>query len=177
MKKMFKQALRDFVKDESDSIRSDVSERMLCARLSVPLEKLARDSGYKNYFADVEYNRKQDGEIKTILDDNEQIIQITCDLILHSRGIEVNKDNLIAVEMKKSTRSIESKNKDRNRLRALTKESYDGVWSWGGGVLPEHVCGYSLGVFIDINLEESKLHIEYYKKGKLSSKEECEFQE
>ena len=138
---MFKQALSEFVMNESDSIRSDISERMLCARLGMPLEQLARGSGYKSYYADVEYNRKQGGEIKTILDDDEQIIQITCDLILHSRGTVVDKDNLIAVEMKKSKRSIESKNKDRNRLRALSKDSYDGVWSCGGGVLPEHVCG------------------------------------
>ncbi|MBN8241133.1 hypothetical protein JF541_18410 [Marinobacter hydrocarbonoclasticus] len=175
MKKMFKQALKCFVADEAESMRSGVSERMLCARLGIPLERLARESGYKAYYADVEYNRKQDGKIKTILDGDYQEIQITCDLILHSRGAVVQKDNLIAVEMKKSNRPEDSKNKDRNRLRALTKESYDDVWSSGDGTLPEHVCGYSLGVFIDIDLESSTLDIEYYKKGEFSSSETCGF--
>ncbi len=57
---------------------------------------------------------------------------IICDLIVHSRGEIVEKDNLIALEMKKAYRSMQEKENDKTRLVALTKDSYDGVWSFDG---------------------------------------------
>ena len=39
----------------------------------------------KDYYVDVEYNRNK-GKIKTIIDDNENVININCYLIIHSRG-------------------------------------------------------------------------------------------
>ena len=75
-----------------------------------------------------------------------QVIQISADLILHSRGNNVAEDSLIAVEMKKSGRPTKEKHADRNRLRAMTKGSYDGIWSNDRTTHPEHVCGYRLGV-------------------------------
>jgi len=49
---------------------------------------------------------------------------------------------LIAFERKKTDRPNQQKETDRKRLRALTKESHNGVWSADGETLPEHVCGY-----------------------------------
>src|SRR3546814_15238500 len=69
------------------------------------------------------------------------------DLILHSRGRVVERDNLIAIEMKRLSHPEREKQKDRVRLRALTKTSCDDVWSADGRALPEHVCGYGLGYF------------------------------
>lgn len=68
------------------------------------LESVAIDHGLIGYFADAEYNRKQNGQIKTIIDENMEEVKVQCDLILHSRGKNVERDNLIAIEMKKSNR-------------------------------------------------------------------------
>ena len=41
-------------------------------------------------------------------------------------------------EMKKSNGSRSGKEKDRERLRALTRQSYDDIWSFNGKYLPEY---------------------------------------
>ena len=89
---------------------------------------------------------------------------IVCDLILHSRGRSKWQDNLIAVEMKKSTRLSSDKQSDRERLMALTRLT-DGVWSADGVTLPEHVCGYVLGVYYEINFNDMTALLEYYSNG------------
>lgn len=68
--------------------------------------------------------------------------------------------------MKKSYRSRKEKDEDRNRLIALTKDSFDDVWSFDGHTLPEHVCRYALGVYYEINYSRNVIEIEYYQKGK-----------
>ena len=123
---------------------------------------------FAGYHVDVEYNRNK-GAIKTIYktikSSHEQVIPISCDLIVHSRGEIVKQDNLIAIEMKKSTALRLEKAKDSERLIALTKDSFDDVWSFDGKVLPEHVCRYILGVYYEINFHRQSIIIEYYRKG------------
>ena len=67
-----------------------------------------------------------------INNDDLKVVTIICDLIVHNRGEIVEKDNLIALEMKKAYRSMQEKENDKARLVALTKDSYDGVWSLDG---------------------------------------------
>lgn len=165
LRSIFEISIKRFVEDERENIERDVSERNLCGRLSIILERNAHDNGFDRYFADVEYNRKQGGKIKTIMDDNMHVINITCDLILHSRGRLVRNDNLIAIEMKKIEHPEEEKEKDRNRLRAMTRSSFDDLWSADGVTHPEHVCGYQLGYLIVIDRNEQSLHISEYGKG------------
>jgi hypothetical protein len=93
------------------------------------------------------------------------VVSVTCDLIVHSRGENVKSDNLIAIEMKKATSPLLEKEKDKTRLIALTKDSYDGVWSNEGKTFPEHVCGYALDIYYEINISKRSLSIEYYVKG------------
>jgi hypothetical protein len=162
---IFIEANNQFLKREVDNILNGISERNLCGRLSHYVELLLAKNKIKGYFADPEYNRKQNGAVKTILDDDAKIVTIQCDLIVHSRGTIVEQDNLIAVEMKKSNRPEEEKVDDKNRLRALTKDSYDGVWSADGIALPEHVCGYVLGFYMELNLKDRTCLIEKYRKG------------
>lgn len=164
---IFDQSLKEFFGNEVKQILSGVSERNLCARLSLKLQKFANENGFEGYYADPEYNRKQNGRIKTILDDDMKVINITCDLILHSRGEIIERDNLIAIEIKKSNRPEEEKENDRNRLRALTKSSYDEVWSFDGTTHPEHVCGYEIGYFVDIDLENQNFTVEKFEEGEL----------
>lgn len=160
------QSLERFLETEINVLLRDVSERNNCGRLAIYMERIAQASGLTGYYADTEYNRKQNGEVKTILDDQFKIVTINCDLILHSRGNNVAEDNLIAVEMKKSDRPSKEKQKDRDRLRALTKASFDNVWSSDGVTQPEHVCGYVLGAYIEINQAKRTCLVEYYAEGK-----------
>ncbi|MDQ2070484.1 hypothetical protein [Natronospira bacteriovora] len=167
LSQVFNEALQAFFEAEAQNILSGVSERNLCARLAMPLQVFANENGYPGYYADPEYNRKQNGRVKTILDDDMQVVTITCDLILHSRGEVMRKDNLIAIEMKKSERPEEEKISDRSRLRALTKSSFDGVWSYDGEAHPEHVCGYELGYFVELNPENRSYVVQVFKAGEL----------
>ncbi len=144
---------------------SNVAERSLYSTLAQCLYLEIRHSKYSRYYVDVEYNRNN-GRVKTICNDDLKVVTIMCDLIVHSRGEIVEKDNLIALEMKKSYRPMKEKENDKARLVALTKDSYDGVWSFDGKTLPEHVCGYDLGGYYEIDSKNCLIDIEYYVKGK-----------
>ena len=168
--KLFETANKNFLEKNKSLFETKVSERTLCGALMLELsEYIKEDEEYKGYYTDVEYNRNK-GSIKTIkktvVGNDEKIITINCDLIVHSRGEIVKQDNLLAVEMKKSTRPISEKDKDRERLIALTKDSFDDVWAWDGHNLPEHVCRYVLGVYYEINYGNNTIYTEYYQKGR-----------
>ena len=67
--------------------------------------------------------------------------------------------------MKKSNRSKKEKDADKKRLKALTKNSFDDLWSFDGTSLPEHVCRYKLGVYYEINYRKHTILLEYYYHG------------
>lgn len=138
------------------------------------IDKEKNHTEFSKYYVDIEYNRNK-GKIKTIINGEYKVLNITCDIILHSRGENISQDNLIALEMKKSTGSDLEKNKDRDRLKALTKDTFDDVWSYDGKTLPEHVCRYALGVFYEINLSKKEVYIEYYRKGQVVKKQSMNF--
>lgn len=162
-------SLDEFFTREVDSILTTVNERNNCGRLAIYLEHHTKNAGLSEYYADPEYNRKQGGKVKTILGGDMKIITVNCDLILHSRGVSISQDNLIAIEMKKSKRPEREKNNDRDRLRAMTKSSYDDIWSNDGNTHPEHVCGYMLGVYIELDVATRVAKLEYYKGGNCAS--------
>lgn len=156
-----------FLVQEAELITSGVSERCWYAPFSRFLDEETKKNNITGYYADVEYNRNN-GKLKTIFDDKTlEIIPITCDIILHSRGHIFQLDNLICIEMKKSDRPISEKLEDKKRLKLLTKKSFDGIWSADGKTLPEHVCGYQLGVYYEINIAKRIVYIEYYKEGNM----------
>lgn len=180
LKEIFKLANDNFINSDKELFESKVSERTLCGALMLHLhEKLKNSEIYPGYHVDVEYNRNRGGrktsKAKTIMKQSGDIKSITCDLIVHSRGQCVEKDNLIAIEMKKSTRSRKSKEKDRERLRCLTKSSFDGSWSFDGKSLPEHVCRYIIGIYYEIDYKNREIRIEYYHQGKIEKPEEIFF--
>ena len=168
--KIFDESINIFLVEDLENIEHDIAERNLCGRLAIYLTDKLRQYKIVGYYADTEYNRKQNGQVKTILDEQMNIINIQCDLIVHSRGNNINQDNLIAIEMKKTSRPNDEKEKDRKRLRALTKESYDDIWSADGIALPEHVCGYLIGVYMELDLIQRECLLEFYSKGKIINK-------
>ena len=175
LKTLFSSANEQFLIDDIDLFDSQVSERALCGALMIHLNRLmVKDKDLKGYYTDVEYNRNR-GNIKTvqktIRGPEAQIINVTCDLIMHSRGKHIEQDNLIAVEMKKSNAPEEEKQSDKERLKALTKDSFDDIWSFDGTTLPEHVCRYVIGIYYEINFSKRKILLEYYKQGELFEKQ------
>lgn len=171
---LFTAANQKFLEEDKSLITSDTNERALCGALSQQLRLIISNTRYKNYHVDVEYNRNN-GKLKTLLNDKFEVVTIICDIIVHSRGEIVKKDNLIAIEMKKSTAPETEKRNDKLRLTALTKDSYDGVWSFDGVTLPEYVCGYDLGIYYEINIREKSVLLEYFAKGKSFLKETLHF--
>ena len=167
LRNIFDLTIDEFFRRETQEVLEGVNERNNCGRMALYMQHFAEVNNFHHYFADTEYNRQQDGKIKTILDGEMRVVPINCDLILHSRGQVVAADNLIAIEVKKKDGREQDKQKDRERLRALTKSSYDDVWSYDGIALPEHVCGYQLGAFIELDRFRRNCLIEFYQFGDL----------
>jgi hypothetical protein len=173
---IFESCSEEFLEKEKDLIISGVSERCLCGAFMLLLRYSLDKSEFSNYHTDIEYNRNFDGQIKTIIDNQSRVINITCDLIIHSRGEIPKQDNLIAIEMKRDTHPNEEKDKDRIRLMALTKDKNDSLtYSVDGRALPQHVCGYLFGAFYEISTNNREIKIEYYKMGEIFNQETIKF--
>lgn len=108
------------------------------------LSKVLVNSKYRDYDVDVEYNRGAYGEDLSakIIEDK----RIVVDLIVHKRGYdcETGYDNLICIEMKKST-DRRGCNDDEERLRKMTDYSYG--------------FNYKIAAMILVNMKERKLEI------------------
>lgn len=177
LKCLMKRSFDRFIASDLKIIRANANERTLCGRLSIHMHCLLHDYDLKDYYVDVEYNRKHgledcygvvesnrkhSGHIKTICDEKTRgSRKIVRDIILHSRGRPVQRHNLIAIEMKKSTRSKKDRNEDRERLEALTKEFDEKNPS-------EHVCDYQLGFYIELlNTRRVRFLFERYEQGQI----------
>ena len=157
---IFDSAFERFLREERDNIAGLVSERNLCGHLARIINENLAGTGF---IADPEYNRQNLNRIKTTIDDELNVITITCDVVLHRRGSAGPENNLIAIEMKKSTQKEKKKNDDRNRLRALTKQNLEEITVLNGA--PEHVRGYQLGVYLELDVESFSFAIEKYADG------------
>ena len=78
---------------------------------------------------------------------------------MHNRS-EENPDNLLAIEMKKSTARREAKERDKNRLILLTSSYF---------------YKYKLGVYYEINHKKRQILIELYQNGKMVEGKTLEF--
>ena len=158
---LFNEALNDFLGRESANIEADISERNLCGRLMLYLDGARIRYGLTDYFTDAEYNRNL-GDLKRIRHNPVDAPDIiTCDLILHSRGRR-HDDNLIAIEMKKKKHSRASKDADRRRLEALTRTR---AAARRLSMRSDHVYGYQLGLFIELDTDRTACLVEVYRQG------------
>lgn len=110
-------------KEDFCNIRFDVSERNICARLAHHMENIMREYDAKNgtsfftsYYADVEYNRMGNGDMKYYEDSLKRPKYMVSDLLIQSRGYE---GNLLAVELKKKGATKEAIDNDIKRLKSL----------------------------------------------------------
>lgn len=110
-------------KEDFSNIRFGVSERNICARLAHHMENIMREYDAKNrtslftsYYADVEYNRMGNGDMKYYEDSQKRPRYMVSDLLIQSRGYE---GNLLAVELKKKGSTVKAIAKDKERLTSL----------------------------------------------------------
>ena len=176
LENIFKKANEMFLEKEIELIEKDISERALCsAMVKYLLYEMRKCNVGEKYDVDVEYNRNG-SHPKTIYDSNSGFEQtITCDLIIHSRGKDKYQDNLMCVEMKKSTRNDFDKEKDKLRLKLLTKKSFDGEWKPDGKTLPKYVCNYLLGIYYEIDMNKNMIYLEFYKDGEKFKEDRVNF--
>lgn len=111
-----------------DNIRFGVSERNICSRLAFHMENLMRNYDKRHsshlfcdYFADVEYNRMGNGDLKHYESSAHRPVYMVSDLLIQKRGYG---RNLLAVEMKRkgNHRNVAE---DKERLKALVSSPSD----------------------------------------------------
>lgn len=153
LKEMFWEANRAFLENHASLLKRELSERCLCGALMHELNKQLEKKNLKKYYADIEFNRDEDNvkRISYKTDDGVYSKRIFTDIIVHSRG-EVSLDNLIALEIKKSTARADAKERDKNRLSLLTSLYH---------------YKYRLGVYYEINHKKRQILIEFYQNGKM----------
>lgn len=135
-----------------NNIHFDVSERNICARLALHMEIIMRNykdrSVFQGYYADVEYNRMNNGSLKRYEDSKHLPRYMVSDLLIHSRDA---RPNYLAVEMKRkgNTKNVVE---DMERLKALVKPTHDN---------PDFncVCGTRVGAFITYSKKDVKIEI------------------
>ncbi|MDE7456698.1 MAG: hypothetical protein K2M96_08330, partial [Prevotella sp.] len=115
-------ALKKLYQVDFDNIKNGVSERNICARLSLHLENQMRkyDNSHKcnlfqGYYADVEYNRMGNGNPKKYENSEHRPQYMVSDLLIQSRGPQ---NNLLAVETKRKSNYKHIK-EDKERLESL----------------------------------------------------------
>lgn len=172
---LFEDADRCFRHDDIRLFEDRVSERTLCGALMLHLHEEMRKHGelYKGFHADVEYNRNRN-TIKKIFqkkEDNDDgiIVNINCDLLVHGRGLTLEQENLIAIEMKKDYAQEVDKNRDRYRLEALTSDPNEwrdrGLFPYDGVEMEDIRYNYVLGVYYEVSYSDGMILIEYYQNG------------
>ena len=180
---LFESANNHFLKDDVKLFEDGVSERTLCGALMLHLHEAMWDNPmYNGFHADVEYNRNRN-TIKKILqkkedNDDEIIVNINCDILVHGRGQTQEQENLIAIEMKKDYAQEADKNRDRYRLEALTSDPNEwrdrGLFPYDGVEMEDIRYNYVLGVYYEVSYSDGMILIEYYQKGeKLREYEVC----
>lgn len=149
-------AIKRLYKIDYDNIRLQVSERNICARLALHIEnimyeydQLHENKVFEGYYADIEYNRMGDGDLKQYENSDHRPKYMVSDLLIHSRGYE---RNLLAVEMKKKG-NYRNNREDRERLMSLVSSAKTEVGN-------QCVHDTLLGTFMIYSPEE--VYIEYY---------------
>lgn len=153
LKEMFWETNRAFLENHASLLKRELSERCLCGALMCELNKQLEKNACNNYYADIEFNRAFENTInnvKHLPDEEGTTKRVFPDIIVHSRG-KVTPDNLLALEMKKSTARREAKERDKNRLSLLTSS---------------YPYKYKLGVYYEINPKKRQILVEFYKTGR-----------
>ena len=148
---IFEKAKNEFLEKEKAIIKNDTNERTLTQRLAFYLElQLRKNIKYENYSVDCEYNRKEEDIKRLKYGKNTDKKEIYPDIIVHQRKI---KNNLIAIEMKKTTSRNTDKIKDIEKLEALTDRKND--------------YHYTLGIYFELDITDNNNIINFFVDGEV----------
>ena len=148
---IFEKAKNEFLEKEKAIIKNDTNERTLTQRLAFYLElQLRKNIKYENYSVDCEYNRKEEDIKRLKFGKNTDKKEIYPDIIVHQRKI---KNNLIAIEMKKTTSKNTDKIKDIEKLEALTDRKND--------------YHYTLGIYFELDITDNNNIINFFVDGEV----------
>ncbi len=118
-------SLRRLYEVDYANIEYGVSERNICARLAHHMENIMREYDtkneccvFQNCYADVEYNRMEEGRLKYYEDRENQRKYMVADLLIQERGYR----NLLAVEMKRKG-NYDGVEKDKGRLADIVSSN------------------------------------------------------
>lgn len=129
---------------------------------------------FRNYYADVEYSRMGNGELK-IYENSEKLPRyMVSDLLIQSRGYE---RNYLAVEMKRKG-NYRNANDDRERLASMVSPAPHGMHdscvhdTLVGAFIVYGIKGVEIELFENVNGEVKKSDIRsiHYKELRTSSK-------
>lgn len=148
-------SLRLLYETDFFNIRNGVSERNICARFAHHIENRMKEYDKRNndrlfqcYYADVEYNRMNNGNTKHYEDSERRPREMVSDLVIHNRG---PRQNYLAVEMKRKGNYQKRKN-DRERLNSIVSMPAESN-------LDDCVYGTLIGVFIIYSVDEIKVEL------------------
>lgn len=148
---VFQKAKNEFLEKKKTIIKNDTNERTLTQRLAFYLElQLRKNIKYENYSVDCEYNRKEKDIKRLKFGKNTDKKEIYPDIIVHQRKI---KNNLIAIEMKKTTSRNTDKIKDIEKLEALTDRKND--------------YHYTLGIYFELDITDNNNIINFFVDGEV----------
>lgn len=111
-----KQAMEHLYNKDRILLNDNISERCLVYNFARHLERILKETPYKNLYIDLEYNRNC-GRMKSIKSQRTSYP----DLIVHERGTYYN--NTIVIEFKKwNNKNKQVLEKDREKLKAFKYE-------------------------------------------------------
>ena len=150
-------SLKKLYSTDYDNIRYGVSERNICARLAHHMENLMRrydkvngEDFFREYYADVEYNRMGSGDLKHYENSAHRPVYMVSDLLIQTRGYG---RNYLAVEMKrKGNRRNVDEDKERLMSLASSPSNYEQA----------HKCVYDTLVGAYIEYSKAGVKIELY---------------
>lgn len=116
LEKYVKQAMKELYNKDRILLKDNVSERCLVYNFARHLEKILKDTEYRNLSIDLEYNRSCER-----LKELEGQKTSYPDLIVHERGTD--DKNTIVIEFKKwNNKNIKVLEKDRKKLKGFKYE-------------------------------------------------------
>lgn len=158
LNKLLNDAISDLYKFDSYLIRHmdisgdgteniHLSERSIVFRYGIYLQDKIKNTIFKNYNIDCEYNRNIDLE-KKYHDNNGKVLGCYPDIIIHKRG--TNDDNLLVIEIK--TWWNTNTEHDEDKLRDLTKQTSD--------------YRYEYGLSITLGKDENSVKMKWFQNGR-----------
>jgi len=146
IKIIVKKSIEKMFQKDADLFEVNINERTISHKLAEYLQCELSDLN-----VDCEYNRHIEN-LKTLELPKDQINwndteakTVFPDIIIHKRKKNIN---IAVIEIKKSSSSVD-RMIDKNKLKAFTKEPYN----------------YYLGIFIEINTQNKKFDMRFFKGG------------